>query len=443
MYVRRRVAAVVLAVLLVGGAALGVRALSGSPDTAAEGSPTPTSSTGAAPTGPSSSSPASPSATTSSPSRSEGGESSPDVAAAYAAMTPERPAPSPSPSPKGPTDAAAGTTSMTRIQRIVDEKMSPKSVVASDQGILFAQNMMYRHTITVFRADGAVLATIPDSVRLSDFGIAGHPGTSRGAPVEMAFTPDGSHGWVSNYSMYGSGFGPEGKDACRAGDGTDTSYVYRVDTRTFEVDDVVAVGAVPKYVAVTPDGSKVLVTNWCTWDLSVIDTAKGTEVARIPLGGTYPRGIVVSPDSTTAYVALMGSDRVVTVDLATKKVRRFASPGDSPRHLVLSPDGATIYVTNNRSGTIAKVDRASGKVLGSVSTGSEPRSMTISTDGTAVYVVNYGSSTVSKVRTSDLKVLQTLPTDPLPIGVTYEPTTKRVWVACYGGSVLVYDDAGA
>ena len=70
---------------------------------------------------------------------------------------------------------------------------------------------------------------------MAQFGFPGHPGITRGAPVEAAFTSDGRYAYVSNYSMYGSGFGPEGSDTCTpasalaAGD-TD-SYVYRVDTR--------------------------------------------------------------------------------------------------------------------------------------------------------------------------------------------------------------------
>ena len=67
----------------------------------------------------------------------------------------------------------------------------------------------------------------------------------------------------------------------------------------------------------TPDGRQVLVTNWCSADLSVIDAATAKEVARMPLRGEHPRGIAVSPDSRTAYIALMGSDRLVRVDLAT------------------------------------------------------------------------------------------------------------------------------
>ena len=76
--------------------------------------------------------------------------------------------------------------------------------------------MMYTHTITAYRPDGELDATIDDAVDLSRFGIDGHPGTSRGAPVEAAFTSDGAHVYVSNYSMYGAGFGPEGLDSCTA-----------------------------------------------------------------------------------------------------------------------------------------------------------------------------------------------------------------------------------
>jgi YVTN family beta-propeller protein len=278
-------------------------------------------------------------------------------------------------------------------------------------------------------------------VRLADFGVTGHPGTSQGAPVEMAFSPDGRHAWVSNYAMYGKGFGPEGKDSCEPGDGTETSFVYRIDTTSFAVDRVVRVGAVPKYVAVTPDGRQVLVTNWCSSDLSVIDAATAKQVARVRLGGLHPRGIAVSPDSRTAYVALMGSDRLVRVDLATRAVTRYASTGDGPRHLVVSRDGRHLFVTNNGDGTVSKLDRATGRVLRWVRTGKEPRSMAISADGGALYSVNYESSTVTKLRTSDLAKVDEVPTEHHPIGITYEPTRKAVWVACYGGAILVFDDS--
>ncbi len=386
------------------------------------------------PTPSSSSAPTSPGAPTPTPTPSPTASPTPT-------RTPEKPAPAPDPALSGP-QLPSGQTKLVQVQSLTGN-LSSKSVVANDTGTLFAQNMMYQHTISVFDADGALVKTIPDSVELAEYGIEGHPGTSRGAPVEMAFSPDGRTGWVSNYSMYGEGFGPEGSDECSSGDGYDNSYLYEVDVASLEIVDAIEVGAVPKYVATTPDGSRVLVTNWCTWDLSVVDTATSTEIARIPLDGSYPRGIEVSPDSNTAWIAMMGADRIAKVDLQSLQMTdaSWSEPGDGPRHLVLSPDGRLLYVTNNSSGNVVKLDAATGEALGSVGTGVNARSMDISTDGEALYVVNYKSETLSKVRTSDMTVVQEVATNPKPIGITYEPTLRRVWVANYSGTLQVFDDS--
>lgn len=333
----------------------------------------------------------------------------------------------------------ADKTAFVRRERITGQ-LSSKSVVASPIGLVTAQNMMYSHTVSVFTPDGKLKGTVDDSVDLSKFGIKGHPGVSRGAPVEAAFTNDGKHVYVSNYSMYGKSFGPEGLDSCTPGSAPDSSYLYRIDTTTLKIDQVIPVGAVPKYVAVTPDDSTVLVTNWCSWTMSVINVKTARLVATIPIGGAYPRGIAVAPDSKTAFVAVMGSNRIAKVDIASRKVTTLAETGSGPRHIVISPDGRFLYVTNNSSGTVSKVSAATGRVLTSVTTGQQPRSMAISKDGLAVYVVNYESSTVTKLRTSDLRQMARSATDNHPIGITYEPTTGSVWVACYTGSIIVFDD---
>ncbi len=362
----------------------------------------------------------------------------PKVAAATKAPTSSAPPRSPAVAQGAPGPTAK--TELVRVQRLVGD-LNSKSVVASPRGQVYAQNMMYRHSMSVFGPDGTRRATIKDSVDLTAFGIAGHPGESKGAPVEVAFSPDGATAWVSNYSMYGSGFLPEGRDACTGPQGSSPSFVYRIDTATNAITKVVQVGHVPKYVATTPDGAKVLVTNWCSMDLTVIDARSSTVIRTVPLPDRHPRGIAVAPDNRTAYVTIMGSDLVVAVDLANGKVRRFAQTAKGARHIVISPDGKHLYVTNNDAGSVSEIERATGRVTRTVKVGTEPRSMAISPDGAALYVVNYQSSTVSKVRTADLTVAQTVDTDGYPIGITYEPTTKSVWVACYSGSILVFDDS--
>jgi YVTN family beta-propeller protein len=324
------------------------------------------------------------------------------------------------------------------LRTTITGRISPKSVAASGAGLVTAQNMMYTHTITVYDARTMRLkATIPDSVNLARFGVSGHPGISRGAPVEAAFSPDGRFAYVTNYAMYGNGFGPEGKDTCTPASGTDRSFAYRVNLETMRIDHVYRVGSVPKVVAVTPDGSRVLVTNWCSWDMNVINARTGRVVRTLPLGA-YPRGIAVSKDGRFAMVAIMGSNHLLRVDLRNYRTRQVPV-GAGPRAVVLSDDGHTAYVTLNSEGKVAKVNLRTGAVA-RATTGSAPRSLTRSTDGTALYAVNYESGSVSKLRSSNMRVLQTVKACYHPIGITYEPVTRRVWVACYGGEILVFND---
>lgn len=343
------------------------------------------------------------------------------------------------PTTEPPTAAApAAASGRLALRTTITGQISPKSVVASGSGLVTAQNMMYTHTVTVYDARTMKLkATIPDAVQLSRFGVKGHPGVSRGAPVEAAFSPGGLYAYVTNYAMYGRGFGPEGTDTCTPASGVDRSYAYRIDMESMRIDRVYPVGSVPKVVAVTPDGGRVLVSNWCSWDLTVIDAATGKVVRTLPLGA-YPRGIAVSGDGRFALVAIMGSSHLLRVDLRTYRTRQV-QVGSGPRAVVLSDDARTAYVTLNAEGRVAKVNLRTGRVS-RVATGSAPRSLARSADGTALYVVNYESGSVSKLRTRDMRVLQTVKACEHPIGITYEPVTRRVWVACYGGAILVFDD---
>lgn len=372
------------------------------------------------------------------------------LAAAVLALTGDdtapAPQPSPSPSPQSASTASAdGPSAKLRLKLrdvIASADISPKSVVSSGTGRVFAQNMMYRHTVTVYDTESLELVkTIDDAIKLAEYGYAGKTGMVEGAPVEAAASPDGRYMYVSQYSMYGQGFAHPGDDVCSPQSGVDDSYVYRIPLDTLTVDQVIKVGAVPKFLAVTPDAKKLLVSNWCSYTLSVVDTSTGKQVKSVYLG-PYPRGIAVDSSSRYAYVAVMGGADIARIDLDTYEVGWIKGIGAQPRHLVISPDDAYLYATLNGEGKVARIDLDTRDVV-KVATGSAPRSMTISPDGTALYVVNYTGNTMSKVRTSDMKVTQAVDTDPAPIGITYDVPTSSVWVCCYGGSIMVFDEVKA
>ena len=299
---------------------------------------------------------------------------------------------------------------------------------------------MYRHSVTIYDARSLELVkSISDQVNLKDLGIKGYSGLHRGSPVEGAFSPDGKNLYVTNYAMYGKGFNREGTDNCNPSDNYDRSYLYRIDTRSWSIDAAYKVGVVPKVVEVSPDNKFVLVSNWCSYDLSIVSTELGKVVKTIKIGA-YPRGITISKDSQFAFVAQMGGSVVHKINLVSFE-KELLNVGSNPRALVLSPDNAFLYATLNSAGRVIAFDLSANKVVESVKTGSAARSLDISADGSALYVVNYTSNTLAKVRVSDFKVLQNIKVCNRPIGVTYEKLEKRVWVACYGGSIKVFNDS--
>lgn len=323
------------------------------------------------------------------------------------------------------------------LVKTITGSIAPKSVEASNNGLVSAHNMMYRHSVTIYNSQTMELeATVPDSVRLSDFGYSKYSGTYKGSPVEGAFSPDGNYLYFTNYAMYGKGFNREGHDTCSPASNFDKSFLSRVDLSTKKIDAIYPVGSVPKVVKVSPDNKYILVSNWCSYTVTIISIETQQVVKTIKIG-RYPRGIAITSDSKFAYVAEMGGNRIHQINLEDFSVN-YIPIGSNPRAIVLSPDNTKLYATLNISGKVIAWDLATNKAIKSVATGKSARSLAISKDGSALYVVNFRSGTLSVVSTETMKVLQNVKVCSEPIGVTYDQTELKTWVACYGGSIKVF-----
>ena len=143
-------------------------------------------------------------------------------------MTPAAPSTTMAPRPTAAPRPPSVDRHLALVQTITGD-ISPKSVSASGSGLVSAQNMIYKHTVTVYDRNGKLVSTISDSVRPSDFGIAGRTAVVRGGPVEADYTSDGAYAYASNYSMFGPGYAHPGDDVCGPSSGIDTSFVYRID----------------------------------------------------------------------------------------------------------------------------------------------------------------------------------------------------------------------
>ena len=109
------------------------------------------------------------------------------------------------------------------------------------------------------------------------------------------------------------------------------------DVKTLAITGVAQVGMVPKYVAVTPDNKYVLVTNWCSFDLSVIDRATFKEVQPHPARhrSARHRGEPRRRPSRTSRSWARPTSRASTS--TRSRSAWFRGVGLSPRHVVLEP----------------------------------------------------------------------------------------------------------
>jgi YVTN family beta-propeller protein len=117
---------------------------------------------------------------------------------------------------------------------------------------------------------------------------------------------------------------PDGKEVW-AGLNVDSA-VDIVDTATYKVKERVNTKGRPYRVRFTPDGKLVLCTLIPTKELLILDAVTRKEVGRVKLDGV-PLGIVVSTDSTTAFVTAAEPDGVYKIDLRKMTVISTAEAG--------------------------------------------------------------------------------------------------------------------
>jgi len=188
----------------------------------------------------------------------------------------------------------------------------------------------------------------------------------------------------------------------------------------------------PAVCAAAPGAQRLYVSDETGGNVVVVDPERSSVVARIAVG-KRPRGIQLSPDARTLYVALSGSpiagpgvdesqlpppdrryDGIGVVDLRSQRLISTYPSGADPETFALSHDGRMLYVSNEDSSQLSAVDLAAGTVRATVAVGTEPEGVAVSRDDRTVYVTCETANEVYVIDAQRMTTLARIPTARRP-----------------------------
>jgi DNA-binding beta-propeller fold protein YncE len=209
---------------------------------------------------------------------------------------------------------------------------------------------------------------------------------------------------------------------------------------------LIKTGKTPKIISKTADSKYLLVSNWHSYNVSVLEINKdqypfGKVISTVPVS-SIPRGIAVDDKNKKSYVAIMGGASIAVINNDTWKKDTIINVASNPRHIVLDTSGH-LFVSYNKLAKVACIDAASGKTLFTAPTHRQPRTIILSKNYKFLFVTCYSADTVDvfKINDTGFSKIASLPCKGHPVGVDVFENDEilEAWVCSYSnGSISVF-----
>ena len=224
-------------------------------------------------------------------------------------------------------------------------------------------------------------------------------------PQDVVVSPDGS-------TVYAT---VSGGDTGIGGSNT----VAVIDTATNTVTKNVTVGATPRRILLSSDGSRAYVGT--AQGIYVFDTASDRVVGVVRTPSDV-QGLALSPDGSTLYATAPDEGRVLAISTKHLSVQHSFAAGAEPWSVGVTPDGKTLYVTDTNSNSVAVLDAADGRTVANVTVGSLPTALGVTPDGSEVWIGNTLTGSLSVISTATNTVAATIPGGPGTSALDSAPT---------------------
>lgn len=290
--------------------------------------------------------------------------------------------------------SAIDTASGTVVATIVVGDRPSGAALTPDGARVYVTNLFANTVSVIDTATNLVTGT------LFDVG-----GTTGGGPSGIAITPDGARAYVTSPSSgviaeidtvtntvtsripvvgtTGIAIGNRGLAYVGINNFSTPDELLVLDLDSHSEVVRIMVGDAPARIAVTPDDTRVYVTNTNSQNVSVIDTSMNTVIATVSLSGLGsggPSGVAAAPDSSKVYVA-DANRRLFVIDTTTNAVVATVTASASISDLAVTQDGLTVYATASLEGTVLSFDTASATEFGPpVTVGVSPAAIVLTSE---------------------------------------------------------------
>jgi YVTN family beta-propeller protein len=220
-----------------------------------------------------------------------------------------------------------------------------------------------------------------------------------------------------------------------------------IDLKTMEAYRNVPVVAAPHEAAVSPDGRRVLVTNYNRKDvgpqkvLSLIALPGGDTIKTIDIGEHRAPHDVRWVDNARVVVTAEASQTLVLVNVDSGAIERvFKTDAGVSHMLALSTDRTRLYCSNMRDGSVSAFDFKTGQKIKDVKTGKECEGVGVTPDGRWVWAGNRAEDTISIIDTKSLEVTKRIQSPGFPYRVQFTPNGRWALIPHATASALVIAD---
>ena len=220
---------------------------------------------------------------------------------------------------------------------------------------------------------------------------------------------------------------PDGSTVVVSNRGDNT--VSLIDVKGLNVRATVPVCQHPEDIAILPDSTKAFVSCSGSSQVASIQLQSPTHpqdrvLALLDVGRT-PVDLALKPDGGEMMVCNFDSDSISIIETGNDEVGSTQEIGQHPAHAVVTLDNSRMYVSNFGSNSVAVYDIDMGRRIATLPVGSHPDSLALTPDQNYLLVVGSESGDVTviqkrkprKLEPTEYSLLTLIPVGQQPSGI--------------------------